>query len=99
MEQQEVIQRAWALTEAIESAVAEQDWTRAAELTQARTPLVMQIGPEQSAEALMVIRKIQASIDSTMGHAQAANAMLASGYRRSMERAQAAGRYQQAARF
>ena len=99
MEQQEVIQRAWALTEAIESAVAEQDWTRAAELTQARTPLVMQIGAEQSADALVIIRKIQASIDAVAIRARDAQSTLSATYRRSMEGAKAAGRYHQAARF
>ncbi|KIG02415.1 hypothetical protein [Caballeronia concitans] len=99
MNQQELIQRAWALTEAIEAAVDAQDWPRAAELTQARTPLVMAFEADQPAESLATIRRIQASIESTMERSQAAQTILSTGYRRSMEHAQAAGRYQQAARF
>ncbi|SAK41071.1 hypothetical protein AWB75_00279 [Caballeronia catudaia] len=99
MNQHELIQHVWALTEAIEAAVDAQDWVKAAELTQARTPLVMQIGAEQSADALVTIRKIQASIESMMSQAQAANVLLSTGYRRAMDKAQAAGRYHQAARF
>ncbi|SAL56821.1 hypothetical protein AWB74_02615 [Caballeronia arvi] len=99
MEQHEIIQRAWALTEALEAAASAQDWVKAAELTQARTALVMAIEKEQSEEALVVIRRIQASIESMMGRAEAAQALLGTGYRRAMDQAQAAGRYQQAARF
>jgi hypothetical protein len=99
MNQHEMIERAWALTEAIEAAVDAQDWPRAAELTQARTPLVMAFEADQPAASLATIRRIQASIESMMGRAQAAQAMLGTGYRRSMDQAQAAGRYQQAMRF
>ncbi|WP_244814629.1 flagellar protein FliT [Caballeronia sp. Lep1P3] len=99
MQQHEIIQRAWALTEAIEAAVTAQDWTRAAELTASRTPLVMAIEADQPEESLTTIRRIQASMESLMTRAQAAQTMLAAGYRQSMERAKAAGRYQQAARF
>ncbi|AQG97494.1 hypothetical protein [Caballeronia cordobensis] len=99
MEQHEIVQRAWALTEAVEAAVGAQDWLKAAELAQARTPLVMAIEKDQSAEALAVIRRIQASIESMMGRAEAAQSLLGTGYRRAMDQAQAAGRYQQAARF
>ncbi|CAL8475490.1 flagellar protein FliT [Caballeronia sp. S22] len=99
MNQYELIQHAWTLTEAIEAAVAAEDWVKAAELTQARTPLVMQIGAEQSADALVIIRKIQASIESMMSQVQEANVLLSTGYRLAMDKANAAGRYHQAARF
>ena len=99
MQQHEIIQRAWALTEAIEAAADAQDWPRAGELTQTRAPLVMAIESEQPAESLALIRKMQASIESMMKRAEAAQTRLATGYRRSMEQAQAAGRYQQGARF
>ncbi|GAB5098365.1 flagellar protein FliT [Caballeronia sp. LP006] len=99
MNQQEMIQHAWALTEAIEAAVNEENWARAAELTEARTPLLMAVEANQPAESLATIRRIQASIEATMGRANAAQAMLSTAYRKSMDQAKAAGRYQQAARF
>jgi flagellar protein FliT len=99
MNQQELIQRAWALTEQIEAAVSEQDWTRAAELAQARAPLVMSLQADQPVEALEIIRKIQASIGAITARVQDAQTTLAATYRRSMDGAKAAGRYQQMARF
>jgi flagellar protein FliT len=99
MNQHELIQEAWSLTEAIEAAVGNEDWARAAELTEARAPLVMALRAEQPAESLAVIRKIQASIDAVASRAQAAQTALSANYRRSMDGAKAAGRYQQAARF
>ncbi|BBU26364.1 hypothetical protein BTHE68_00980 [Burkholderia sp. THE68] len=99
MNQNELIQNAWALTEAIEEAVGKEDWARAADLTQARAPLVMALEAEQPADALAVIRKIQASIDAVAARAGTAQVALSTTYRRSMDGAKAASRYQQAARF
>ncbi|MDR5778219.1 flagellar protein FliT [Caballeronia sp. LZ065] len=99
MNQHELIQEAWSLTEAIETAVGNEDWARAAELTQARAPLVMAMRAEQPVESLAVIRRIQASMDAVASRAQMAQTALAANYRRSMDGAKAASRYQQAARF
>jgi hypothetical protein len=99
MNQHDVIQNAWALTEAIEEAVSQNDWARAAKLDEARAPLVMALQSEQPADALAVIRKIQASIDAVAIRARDAQSTLSATYRRSMEGAKAAGRYHQAARF
>jgi hypothetical protein len=99
MNQQELIQTAWSLTEAIEDAVGKEDWARAAELTEARAPLVAAMQAEQPAESLALIRKIQASIDAVAVRAQDAQTALSATYRRSMDGAKAASRYQQAARF
>jgi flagellar protein FliT len=97
MNQQEMIQHAWALTEAIEAAADQQDWTRAAELTQARSPLLMALEADQPADSLAIIRRIQTSIEAMMGRAQAAQALLSNAYRKSMDGARAAGQYQKAA--
>ncbi|KMZ12792.1 hypothetical protein BHUM_03254c [Candidatus Burkholderia humilis] len=98
MDQRELVQHAWALTEAIEAAADAQDWTRAAELTQARSPLVMAFeAAQQTEESLVTIRRIQASMESMMGGTEAAQAMLAMAYRKSMDQTQAARRYQNAA--
>ncbi|SAK41096.1 Flagellar protein FliT [Caballeronia hypogeia] len=99
MEQRELIQNAWALTEAIEEAAGKDDWARAAELTEARAPLVMALQAEQPADALAMIRKIQASMDAVATRAKDAQAALAAVYRRSMDGAKAVSRYHQAARF
>ena len=99
MNQHDVIQNAWALTEAIEEAVSQNDWARAAKLDEARAPLVMALQSEQPADALAVIRKIQASIDAVAIRARDAQSTLSATYRRSTEGAKAAGRYHQAARF
>ncbi|MFM0323792.1 flagellar protein FliT [Caballeronia glebae] len=99
MNQQEVIQNAWSLTEAIEEAVSKSDWARAAELDQARAPFVMALQAEQPAHALAIIRKIQTSIEGVAVRARDAQTTLSAGYRRSMEGAKAASRYHQAARF
>jgi flagellar protein FliT len=97
MDQREVVQHAWALTEAIEAAAQAQDWARAAELTQARSPLVMSFGADQPAESMEVIRRIQASMEAMMNRAESAQALLATAYRKSMDQAQAARRYQKTA--
>jgi flagellar protein FliT len=97
MNQQELIQNAWALTEAIEEAVDAQDWPRAAELTQARSPLLMALDADQPPDALATIRRIQTSIESMMGRTRVAQVMLSTAYRKSMDQAQAASRYQKGA--
>ncbi|KMY86583.1 hypothetical protein BUMB_03510c [Candidatus Paraburkholderia calva] len=98
MNQQEMIQHAWALTEAIEAAAAAAgDWTRAAELTQARSPMLMSLEADQPADSLQTIHRIQASIEAMMNRAQSAQALLSTAYRKSMQQAQAAKQYQKAA--
>ncbi|MDR5853367.1 flagellar protein FliT [Caballeronia sp. LZ062] len=99
MQQHEIIQRAWALTEAIEAAAQAQDWARAAEIDAARAPLVMALTADQPEDALAVVGKIQASIEAVTARAQTAQTTLAATYRRAMDGAKAASRYHQAARF
>ncbi|MDR5763282.1 flagellar protein FliT [Caballeronia sp. LZ035] len=99
MNQHELIQEAWSLTEAIETAVGNEDWARAAELTEARAPLVMAMRAEQPAESLAVIRRIQASMDAVASRAQMAQTALATNYRRLMDGMNAVSRYHQAVRF
>ncbi|WP_321794173.1 flagellar protein FliT [Caballeronia sp. J97] len=99
MNQQELIHNAWSLTEAIEEAASKNEWARAAELAEARAPLVMALQAPQPADALEVIRKIQASIDAVSARARDAQTTLGATYRRSMDGAKAASRYHQAARF
>jgi flagellar protein FliT len=99
MNQQELIAQAWALTQAIESAAADNDWPRAAELTHTRSPLLMSLQADQPANAMITIRRIQASIASIMQVATSAETALMRNHRQAMNQANAASRYQQAARF
>ncbi|CEJ96459.1 Adenosylhomocysteinase (EC 3.3.1.1) [Caballeronia glathei] len=99
MNQQDAIQQAWSLTEAIEAAAAAGDWPRAAHLAEARSPYLMSLEADQDAYALATIRRIQSSTASMMQAAQTAQAALVANHRRSMDQANAAGLYQQAARL
>lgn len=99
MNQEELIARAWVLTEAIESAAADNDWPRAAELTNTRSPLLMSLQADQSADSMVTIRRIQASIGAIMHAATSAETALMRNHRQAMNQANAASRYQQAARF
>ncbi|MGV7242594.1 flagellar protein FliT [Caballeronia sp. M23-90] len=97
MNQQELIAQAWALTEAIENAAADNDWPRAAELTQTRSPLLMGLQADQPADAMVIIRRIQASIATIMNVAASAETTLMRNHRQAMNKANAVSRYQQAA--
>ncbi|WP_213780471.1 flagellar protein FliT [Caballeronia sp. dw_276] len=99
MNQQELIAQAWALTEAIESAAANNDWPRAAELSLARSPLLMGLQADQPADSMVTIRRIQASIAAMMNVATSAETALMKSHRQALNQASAAGRYQQAAQF
>lgn len=99
MNQQEAIAQAWALTEAIERAAAENDWRRAAELSHARSPLLMSLQADQPDDAMVTIRRIQASIATITDVATRAETNLMRNYRQALNHANAAGQYQQAARF
>jgi flagellar protein FliT len=97
--QHEMIEQAWTLTQAIEEAAAASDWPRAAELSEVRSPLLMGLQAEQPAEALGMIREIQASMAAVTEAARIAQEGLATGYRRALDGANAASRYQAAARL
>ncbi|MEZ2350610.1 flagellar protein FliT [Caballeronia sp. RCC_10] len=91
--------RVWELSQAIEVAAVEGNWALAASLAETRSPLLMTFAPEQSAEALAAIRKIHSSIAAVTQAAGIARDALVASHRQSMERANAASRYQKAARL
>lgn len=97
MNQQDMISHAWALSEAVEHAVAEGDWTRAAELAEIRSPLLMALHGDQPADALVTIGRIQASIALVMEAAQSAQAALVESHYKYVNQASAASLYHQAA--
>ncbi|CAG4903339.1 flagellar protein FliT [Paraburkholderia saeva] len=55
----DTLNRALGLTQAIETAVAEDDWVRASALAEERSPLLMSLSPTQTPQALETIRAIQ----------------------------------------
>jgi hypothetical protein len=93
MDQTRLVEQALALTEEIDHAARIADWQRAARLSEQRSPLLMALAPEQSPEALALIRRIQAIDDATLREAMIAQSELAAEYRAAMDRTQAAHSY------
>lgn len=97
--QHDMISQAWDLSQAIEVAAVGGNWPLAARLAETRSPLLTALAAEQSPDALATIRRIQSSIAAVTQAAEIAQGALVANHRRSMERANAAGLYQQASRF
>jgi hypothetical protein len=93
MDQTRLVEQVLALTEEIDRAARVADWQRAALLSGQRSPLLMSFAPEQSPEALALIRRIQAMDDVTLREVRTAQAELANEYRTAMDRTQAASSY------
>lgn len=93
MDQTRLVEHVLALTEQIEHAARIADWQRAALLSGQRSPLLMSIEPEQSPEALALIRRIQAMDTLTVREATTAQSELASEFRSAMDRTTAANSY------
>jgi hypothetical protein len=93
MHQTQLVEQVFALTEEIDHAARIADWQLAAHLSEQRSQLLMSIGPDQSPEALALIRRIQAMDDATLQEARTAQAELEAEYRVAMERTNAAHRY------
>jgi flagellar protein FliT len=99
MEQNSLIDRLLELTLAIQHAAAMADWQEAARLTEERTPLFMQLTPEQDDTAMEVINRIQAIDAAIAADAKTTQAELQSEYNSAMNKIQAANKYHQAAKF
>jgi flagellar protein FliT len=99
MEQNSLIERLLELTLAIQHAAALADWPEAARLTEERTPLFMELTPEQDATAMEVINRIQAIDAAIAADAKTTQAELQLEYSSAMKKVQAASKYHQAARF
>ncbi|MGF6569893.1 protein FliT [Paraburkholderia fungorum] len=91
--QTRLVEQVLALTEEIDHAARIADWQRAALLSEQRSPLLMSFAPEQSPEALALIRRIQALDDVTLREARTAQSELANEYRTAMDRTRAANSY------
>lgn len=93
------IERIWQFTKDIEQAAAVGEWERAAQLAGERSPLLMSLGAQQSADALATLREIQA-IDLRIAEAaQAAQESLGAEYRAAMLATRNANQYQRIAQF
>ena len=99
MEQYALVDRILAMTLAIEHAVALADWTEAARLTEERSPLFARLTRAQDAVSMEKINRIRAIDARTSGEASTARSELQTEYSAAMRRAQAASKYQAAARF
>ena len=99
MEQNSLIDRLLELTLAIQHAAAMADWQEAARLTEERTPLFMELTPEQDATAMAVINRIQAIDVAIAADAKTTQSELQVEYSSAMKKVQAAGKYHQAAKF
>lgn len=93
MDQTQLVEQVFALTEEIDHATRIADWQRAALLSEQRSPLLMSFAPKQSPEALALIRRIQVMDDLTLREARTAQMELASEFRSAMDRTNAANRY------
>lgn len=99
MNQTTLVRRLLSLTHAIEDAAALADWPEAARLTEERSPLLVSLTADQDPAALEMIRLIQAIDATILTNAQTTQVELQAEYRAAMTRANAAGQYQQVARY
>ena len=90
MEQNSLIDRLLELTLAIQHAAALADWQEAARLTEERTPLFMELTPEQDATAMEVIKRIQAIDAAIATDAKTTQSELQIEYSSAMKKVQAA---------
>jgi hypothetical protein len=99
MDAQNRIERIWQFTKAIEQAAAVGEWAQAAQLADARSPLLMSLGAQQTPAALAQIKEIQA-IDARIAEtAQAAQKALGTEYQASMRATRNVSQYQRVAQF
>ncbi|MEM5384680.1 flagellar protein FliT [Paraburkholderia phymatum] len=90
----DALTRAYGLTKELESVALQGDWTRAASLVEACSPLFRQLAPEQSAEALDMIREIHRINASVMQRAHASRDELAARQNEAISKIEAARQYQ-----
>ena len=92
MEQNSLIDRLLELTLAIQHAAALADWQEAARLTEERTPLFMQLTPEQNDTAMEAINRIQAIDAAIAADAKTTQTELQSEYSSAINKIQAASK-------
>ena len=90
----ESLTRAYELTRTLAVAVESGDWQLAADLVEARSPLIMALGRDQDEASLATIRAIQALDATIMGRAHTAHAAISNEFSDAKQRIAAAGFYQ-----
>jgi hypothetical protein len=93
------IERIWQFTKAIEQAAAVGEWERAAQLADARSPLLMSLGAQQAPGVLAQIKEIQAIDARVADAAQVAQKTLGVEYQASMRATRNVSQYQRIAQF
>jgi flagellar protein FliT len=99
MEQNSLIDHLLELTLAIQHAAAMADWQEAARLTEERTPFFMQLTAEQDATAMEMINRIRGIDAAVAADAKVTQTELQIEYSSAMNKAKAASKYHQVARF
>ncbi|MEX3630503.1 MAG: flagellar protein FliT [Burkholderia sp.] len=93
MDQSTLVRQVLAMTHEIDRAVQLSDWEGAGRLVAAREPYFIAIQPEQSPEAMLMIREIQAIDAATMAASPRARDELQHEYRAAMGRLDSARQY------
>lgn len=99
MDQTQLVERVFELTQAIAEAGQIADWQRAARLAEERSPLVHSIQPQQNPTALALIRRIQAMDSTLLNEARTTQAELAEEFQAAVRRTSAAQQYNRVALF
>ncbi len=86
--------RAYELTRSIAAAADRDDWETVSQLVDERSPLIMALHPEQTAEALATIHEIQRIDATVMQRANGAHEALTRGFSEAQQRVTAAQFYQ-----
>jgi flagellar protein FliT len=89
----DVLDRAYSLTQAIESAAAQGDWLQAATHADERSPLLMSLQREQTPQALALIREIQRIDAAVAQRAQTGQEQLVTQHNESLKKIQATSLY------
>ena len=87
----------WSLTKAIERAAVCGDWTQAANLACARSPLIRMLSAQQTAVALQMIRDIQQVDSAIIDNARSAEHRLGLDYQQALRSSRYASEYQRIA--
>ncbi|RFU47466.1 flagellar protein FliT [Paraburkholderia sp. DHOC27] len=99
MDQTQLVERVFEMTQAIAEAGQIADWQKAARLAQERSPLVRSIQREQAPVALAMIRRIQAMDRSLIDDARTTQAELTAEYELATRRIKSAQQYNRVAMF
>ncbi|HKR40281.1 MAG TPA: flagellar protein FliT [Paraburkholderia sp.] len=93
------IDRIWQITKSIEQAAAIEEWEKAAELVNERSPLLMSLSTQQTGAALEVLRQVRVVDMRVAGAAQSAQTALNAEYCTAMQATRNVNQYQRVAQF